>query len=161
MFIAVALAGCTQESSELIDVSPTPTLPLSPSPGPCPYLDVEFVESANGQRVTGSGIDDRFEPPACVFYTYGEEQQLEVTVHRTASAEAARAIVDEAAPVDSTSPADSPAGWSGGRSGGTDSAAGAVYAVSKDSTAVVVRSNQAESVKAQAVAEETISRLSL
>ena len=96
-----------------------------------------------------------------MFYTYGEEQQLEVVVHRTASTEAARAIVDEAAPIDSTSPADSPAGWSGGRSGGTDSAAGAVYAVSKDSTAVVVRSNQAESVKAQAVAEEVIRRQGL
>ena len=67
-------------------------------------------------------------------------------------------MVDRAAPVDSTSLADSPAGWSGGRSGGEH---GAIYAVSKETVAVVVRSNQAESVKAQAVAEEAITNLDL
>ena len=164
LFAAVALAGCAQENSELIDVptstpiSLPPEEPLNTTPGPCPYLEVEFVEHTNGQRVTGTGTDDRFDPPACVFLTYGEEPQLEVTVHHTDSVEEARAVVDRAAPVDSTDLADSPAGWSGGRSGGED---GALYAVSKDTVAVVVRSNQAESVKAQAVAEEVITNLSL
>lgn len=169
LFTAVALAGCapnetSQESSELIDVPSTspislpPEEPLSTTPGPCPYLDVGFVEQANGQRVTGTGTDDRFDPPACVFLTYRDEPQLEVTVHHTGSVAEARAVVDRAAPVDSTSLADSPVGWSGGRSGGED---GAIYAVSKETVAVVVRSNQAESVKAQAVAEEAITNLDL
>lgn len=116
------------------------------------------MAQTNGQRVTSTGIDERFDTPACVFWSYSENPQLEVIIRHTDSPAAARDVVNWAAPVDTTSPADLPEGWSGGRSGGAD---GAVYAVSKDTVAVVVRTDQAESVKAQFIAEEAIANLGL
>lgn len=124
---------------------------------PCPYLDDQFVAGANGQKVMAWGVDKRFDTPACVYWSYGDEPQLQVIVRATASEADARAVVDWAAPVDSTDPASLPGGWEGGRSGGD----GAVFAVAKGTDAVAVFSDQSESVKAQAVAEQVISALNL
>lgn len=126
----------------------------------CPYLDTQWVADTNGQRMTGLGIDERFDTPACVFWSFPEEPQLTVIVRSMDSVDEAIAVVDWAAPIDSTEPAEEPAGWSGGRRGGTDTQ-GALYAVQKDTTAVVVFTNQTQSVKAQLVAEEVISNLGL
>ncbi|QGU03156.1 hypothetical protein CKALI_11570 [Corynebacterium kalinowskii] len=125
---------------------------------PCPYLDSQWVADTNGQRVLGSGIDERFDHPACVFWSYAEEEQLTVMVRTMASESDAEQVVNWAAPIDTTEPADLPAGWMGGRLG---SPGRSLYAVYKDNKAVVVFTNQDQSLKAQLVAEETIKNLGL
>lgn len=129
----------------------------------CPYLDTQWVADTNGQRVTGVGADARFDPPACQFWSYPEEPQLTVVVRRMASPTEAMRVVDWAAPVDLTAPADQPAGWNGGRHGGGEVPGhiGAAYSVAKGDTAVTVFTNQDESVKAQLVAEQVIATLGL
>lgn len=129
----------------------------------CPYLDTQFVAETNGQKVTGVGIDERFDPPACQFWSYPEEPQLTVIVRRTASPQEAMEVVDWAAPVDVTAPADEPEGWNGGRHGGGEvpGRIGAAYAVASGPIAVVVFTNQDESVKAQLIAEHVIATLGL
>ncbi|MEZ2122533.1 DUF2020 domain-containing protein [Corynebacterium sp. CCM 9203] len=124
----------------------------------CPYLDTQWIAETNGQRVTGVGTDERFTPPACVYWSYPEEPQLTVIVRHMDTIADATAVVDWAAPVASTDPAEEPAGWSGGRFGGNGHS---VYAVQKGKTAVVVFSNQEQSIKPQIVAEEVINRLDL
>ena len=74
----------------------------------CPYLDTQFVAETNGQKVTGVGIDERFDPPACQFWSYPEEPQLTVIVRRAASPQEAMEVVEWAAPVDVTPPAHLP-----------------------------------------------------
>ena len=129
----------------------------------CPYLDTQFVAETNGQKVTGVGIDERFDPPACQFWSYPEEPQLTVIVRRMGSFDEAMAVVDWAAPIEHTAPADEPEGWDGGRFGGGEvpGRAGAGYAVAKDNVAVVVLTNQDESFKAQVVAQHVIATLGL
>ncbi|WP_080791969.1 DUF2020 domain-containing protein [Corynebacterium pacaense] len=126
----------------------------------CPYLDTEWVADTNGQRVTAVGVDGTFDIPACVFWSYPQEPQLSVIVRTTGSFNEAMDVVDWAAPVDSTELADKPEGWTGGRRGGAGTQ-GAVYAVARDNNAVVVFTNQEQSLKAQLVAEEVIARLGL
>lgn len=126
----------------------------------CPYLDGEWLQNTNGQRLTGVGLDQRFDPPACTFWSYEAEPQAQVMVRHMRTNEDAVAVVDHAAPIDSTLKALQPEGWSGGRQGG-DETSGAVYAVWKDNTAVVVTTAQDQSVKAQHIAEETIRNLGL
>lgn len=130
---------------------------------PCPYLDTEWVAQTNGQKVTGVGVDTRFEPPACQFWSYPPEPQLTVIVRHMESPERAMEVVDWAAPIAFTDPADDPAGWNGGRHGGGDvpDRIGAAYSVAKGTTAVTVFTNQDESVKAQTVAEAVIENLGL
>lgn len=36
----------------------------------CPYLDTQWVADTNGQRMTAVGVDERFDVPACVFWSY-------------------------------------------------------------------------------------------
>ena len=127
---------------------------------PCPYLETQWVADTNGERMQGQGIDTRFETPACVFYSYAETPQLQVIVRHTNSIDESRQVVDWAAPIDSTEPAEDMEGWSGGR-GQVSNPPGAVYAVAKDNVAVVVFTDQEQSVKAQLVAAETIRALGL
>lgn len=124
----------------------------------CPYLESQWVADTNGQRVLGSGIDERFDTPGCVFWSYAEEPQLTVMVRHMRSEAEAEGVVNWAAPIDTTEPAEEPAGWTGGRMG---SPGRALYAVYKGSTAVVVFSNQDQSLKAELVAKETIKNLGL
>ncbi|MDK8626380.1 DUF2020 domain-containing protein [Corynebacterium appendicis] len=165
---ATAPAPAPEETSEQVTHDsglPSDTVPevSRDSAVDCPYLETQFVAETNGQKVTGSGIDERFDTPACVFWSYPKEPQLEVLVRHTGSAQEARDVVDHFAPVDITDLAEEPAGWSGGRAGGgaIDGREGAVYAVAKDSVAVVVLTNQKESVKAQLIAEQALTNLSL
>lgn len=124
----------------------------------CPYLDSNWVADTNGQRMVGQGIDSRFDTPACVFWSYPEDPQATVMVRHMATEQDAIKVVDWAAPIDTTEPAEEPAGWSGGRIGNEK---GATYAVQKGNVAVVVFSNQPQSLKAELIAKETISRLAL
>lgn len=123
----------------------------------CPYLDADWVASTNGQRVASQGIDTRFTIPACVFWSYAQQPQVTVIIRQMPTKAEAYQVVDWAAPIDSTDPVEE-AGWSGGRG---VSETGSVYAVSKDTIAVVVFSDQRQSIKAQLIAHEAIAKLNL
>ncbi|AZA10476.1 DUF2020 domain-containing protein [Corynebacterium gerontici] len=165
---ALSLAACSQtpEAPEVTqaEASKSPLAAIAPATlpelvdAPCPYLDNEFIAETNGQKVTSTGADARFDPPACGFWGYGENPQATVLVRHMPDEQQAREVVDWAAPIDSTDPASLEGGWEGGRSGGES---GAVFAVQKGPTAVVVWSDQAQSLKAQLIAEQTIASLGL
>ena len=159
--------GTAQESQAAAagDGLPVDALPATnrESFDECPYLDTQWVADTNGQRVTGVGVDTRFDPPACQYWSYPEEPQLTVFVRHMASPGDAMAVVDWATPIEFTSPADQPAGWNGGRHGGGEvpGRIGAAYSVAKGHDAVTVFTNQDESIKAQLVAEQVITTLGL
>jgi hypothetical protein len=137
-----------------------PTVPPEPVPaadGACPYLETGFVEEANGQQVSKVRLsaDD---PPACFFYRGGDREQLRIHVVTGDDVGIAKAVVDRAAPVASSDPATLPGGWEGGKQP-TDT--GAVFAVAKRGTAVVVVTNQQQTIKASRVAERVIITLGL
>jgi hypothetical protein len=138
---------------------PAADVPAAPEPsadGPCPYLDKTFVEDTNGQHVGNVKISAD-QPPACFFYRPDGGVQLTVRVY-TGDAATAKALVDQAAPIDTSNPAQLAGGWAGGAQP-TDE--GAVYAVAKDKDAVVVTTNQEQTIKAKVVAQEAISKLGL
>ncbi|HJG43218.1 DUF2020 domain-containing protein [Corynebacterium phoceense] len=124
----------------------------------CPYLDTQWVADTNGQRMTKQGLDTRFGTPACVFWSYPEAPQATVMVRDLGTVERARAAVDWAAPIDQTEPVDDN-GWQGGR--GVLNEELSVYAVQKDNEAVLVWTNQAQTVKAELIAKEAITNLGL
>ncbi|GAA4431466.1 hypothetical protein GCM10023148_36590 [Actinokineospora soli] len=133
--------------------------PPAPEPsagGPCPYLESAVVADANGQRVGEVKTSDG-DPPACFFYRSDGNLQLTVRVY-TGEADVAKAVVDQAAPVAESNPAQSPAGWKGGSLAGDE---GAVYAVAKDGAAVVVSTNQEQTIKARRITETVIENLGL
>jgi UPF0176 protein len=72
------------------------------------------------------------------------------------TAAVATALVNQAAPVASSSPANQPPGWNGGSEALSN---GAVYAVSKGGVAIVVTSNQLQTIKCRLVTVSTISGL--
>ncbi|MFL6126211.1 DUF2020 domain-containing protein [Actinophytocola sp.] len=166
--LLVALAGCTEETDDPTVVATTPTstaspteaaLPPEPQPtaaGPCPYLDEDYVADTNGQHV-GKVQTSADQPPACFFYRPDGSVQLTVRVYR-GDANVAKALVDAAAPVTTSNPAELPGGWKGGAES-KDS--GAVYAVAKDSSAVVVSTNQEQTIKAKEIAKQAITALGL
>ncbi len=141
-----------------LPVDALPVIPAGKSEMvPCPYLDTQWVANTNGQRMIGQGIDARFNTPACVFWSFPDEPQATVIVRHMPTEQAAINVVDWAAPITTTEPVDEN-GWSGGRSGNPQ---GAVYAVQKGPVAVVVFSNQEQSLKAELIAKETIKNLNL
>ncbi|WP_189209002.1 MULTISPECIES: DUF2020 domain-containing protein [Actinokineospora] len=165
----VAVAACTANPAPgpapttppetTTTASPPAEAPPAPEPsadGPCPYLETEEVANANGQRV-GSVKTSDGDPPSCFFYRPDGSVQLTVRIYSGDEA-AAKAVVDEAAPVDSSNPANAPAGWKGGSLAGDD---GALYAVAKDGTAVVVSTNQEQTIKARRITETVIKNLGL
>ncbi len=142
------------------DIKPEAGDKASSAGGACPYLNGEWLQNTNGQRLTGVTVDNRFDPVACTFWSYEDVPQAQVMVRKMRTNSDAVKVVDIAAPVNTTLKALKPDGWSGGRKGG-DKKSGAIYAVWKDETAVVVWTAQAQSVKAQQIAEETIKNLKL
>lgn len=126
----------------------------------CPYLDTEWVQNTNGQRITGVGVDERFDPPACVFWSYEEVPAVQIMVRKMTTNSDAVAVVDNAAPIDDTLKALDPEGWSGGLRGGQDGG-GSLYAVWKDENAVVTFSEQPDSAKARDITAEAIKNLGL
>jgi hypothetical protein len=169
--LLVALGACTQEPADdpTVVVTTTPSnasaptqaaLPPEPQPasdGPCPYLDESVVEDTNGQRVSDVQISAD-EPPACFFYRADGSVQLSVRVY-TGDAAVAEALVDAAAPVDTSNPAELSGGWKGGAL--ASDSGGAVYAVAKEQSAVVVTTNQGQTIKAKQIAQESIGTLGL
>ena len=167
--LLAALTACTVKPVDDPDVATetlsTPAseaavqLPPDPEPtvdGPCPYLDEAYVEETNGQRVSKvqTSADD---PPACFFQRPDGSVQLTVRVY-SGEEPVARGLVDAAAPVATSNPAALSGGWEGG-SESKDT--GAVYAVAKGGTAVVVTTNQEQTIKAKQIAQEAITALGL
>ncbi|ONI72797.1 hypothetical protein ALI144C_43115 [Actinosynnema sp. ALI-1.44] len=157
-------AGETPPTAQRTPSAPTTTQPEGPPPppepvadGPCPYLESAFVAQANGQRATKVRISADKPHPTCFFYRADGSIQLTARVY-VGTAKNAKALVDEAAPIDTSNPATSPAGWKGGSIG---AAKGSTYAVAKEGTAVIVTTNQAQSIKARQVAEKAITTLGL
>jgi UPF0176 protein len=152
-----AAAASTQQSTG----SATPTGPLpDPRPtndGPCPYLATPFVAEANGQRVSKVMTSADQPHPACFFYANAKDVQLTVRVY-AGDPTTAKTVVDKAAPIADSSPAKAPQGWDGGSLVTPD---GAVYAVAKAGNAVVVTSNQQQTVKARRIAETVVENLKL
>lgn len=164
---AALLAACSGEQPTT-DSPATPgqasagesavALPPDPEPSseaPCPYLDTDFVSRANGQRVALVRVSGDEPHPACFFYRPDGDLQLTVRVY-VGDAAVATGLVDRAAPVDTSNPTEQPPGWKGGYESSDD---GAVYAVAKGDTAVIVSTNQQQSVKARSVATEAIAAL--
>ena len=136
------------------------TVPPAPKPvndGTCPYLTTGFVAEANGQRVPKVKLSTDEPHPACFFYANATEVQLSVWVFEGEPG-AAEAVVDRAAPVSDSNPATEPAGWEGGS---LTNDGGAVYAVAKGGSAVVVTSNQKQTIKAREVAKQVVANLGL
>ena len=173
--VTLALGACSSQETASTDSAPAPhdAAPSSAAPGDglpvdataepnteeaCPYLDTQWVADTNGQRMTRTAVDKRFSTPACIFWSYPEDPQATVVVREMPDVEQARAVVDWAAPVDSTELAEF-AGWSGGR--GVFDEAYSVYAVQKDNKAVLVWSNQLQTLKAELIAQEAIKNLGL
>ncbi|WP_205660747.1 DUF2020 domain-containing protein [Amycolatopsis vastitatis] len=135
-------------------------LPPDPQPGAtedCPYLGSEVVAEANGQHVSKVRVSADQPHPACFFYRPDGKIQLTVRVY-VGDAKTATALVNKVAPIDSSNPASDPSGWKGGYLSSDD---GAVYAVAKGASAVVVTTNQKQSVKARTVAKKAIAALKL
>ncbi|MEV6716508.1 DUF2020 domain-containing protein [Lentzea sp. NPDC051208] len=149
----------TQPQQVTTITSAAPTVPPAPKPandGTCPYLTTGFVAEANGQRVPKVKLSTDEPHPACFFYANATEVQLTVRVY-VGDEGIAKRIVNEAAP-DGSQPANSPTGWTGGY---VSNEGGVVYAVAKSNAAVVVTSNQKQSIKARRIAEEAIKGLKI
>ena len=157
-------AGPTTGPTSAVAKTTTTTPPAGPPPAPepaadgqCPYLASSVVQEANGQLVRKVRLSADQPDPACFFYADASDVQLSVWVF-TGEPATAKAVVDRAVPVAESSPASSPAGWTGGSLSGDT---GAVYAVAKDGNAVVVTSNQQQTIKARRIAETVVGNLGL
>ena len=158
---AGACSGPVLPSAGPPDTAPRPAVaapaPQPAVPGPCPYLAEQDVERINGQQVASVRISAGQSYPACFFYRGDGSEQLRTWVV-TATPEVARATVDTAAPVATSDLAELPDGWSGGSQPTSD---GAVFAVARQGTAVVVTTNQQQTIKARRIAEQVIGSLGL
>ncbi|MGH3765852.1 MAG: DUF2020 domain-containing protein [Pseudonocardiaceae bacterium] len=170
-----AAGGCShpvpQMNSESPAATPPPTattgepplVPPAPQPvadGPCRYLSATSVQTANGERVaavriSGTAADHPY--PACFFLTGNGAVQLRTWIV-VATPRAARATVDAAAPVNTSDLAELPGGWSGGSQ---PTAGGAVFAVARQGTAVVITTNQRQTISARQIAAQVITTLGL
>jgi hypothetical protein len=169
---ALLIAGCTAKTegqptapgSTVNTTQPTTSTPPVPPPipepatdKPCPYLTNAFIADANGQRVGKVRTSADAPHPACFFYRTDGRIQLTARIFIGDPGQA-KALVDQVAPVATANPADLPGGWTGGAQS-TDT--GAVFAVAKAGTAVVISTNQEQTIKAKRVAEKVIEQLSL
>ncbi|ALG05538.1 DUF2020 domain-containing protein [Kibdelosporangium phytohabitans] len=172
LLLACCLAACSTSpdakpappEAQRTQTPPTTTQPEGPPPppepvadGPCPYLESAFVAQANGQRATKVRISADKPHPTCFFYRADGTVQLTARIY-VGTAKNAKALVDEAAPINTSNPASSPTGWKGGSIGAEK---GSTYAVAKEGAAVIVTTNQAQSIKARQVTEKVITALGL
>jgi hypothetical protein len=153
---AAAQPGTTG-SSGAAEPSGAAPAPQPAANEPCPYLDETAVESINGQRVGAVRISADRPYPACFFLRGDGAEQLRTWVV-VATPEVARATVDAAAPVATSDLAELPGGWSGGSQ---PTSHGAVFAVAREGTAVVVTTNQPHTLGAKRITERVIAALGL
>jgi len=172
--LVLVVAGCAAPTEDpvsspapeltTIQAAPTTQPPAVPPPDPtpardgrCPYLDTDFAAETNGQQVSKVRLSAD-EPPACFFYRGNGDEQLRVQVLAAADPAVAKALVDRVTPVATSDPASLDGGWEGGRQ---PTATGAVFAVAKGGAAVVVVTNQKQTIKATVIAERVITTLGL
>jgi hypothetical protein len=175
--LVIVLASCaTQPSRVRVELPPPETVPAAsgggpaptsgvappPAPAPvreagCPYLDRAFVEQTNGQRV-GKVKVSADTPPSCFFYRSDGAQQLSVRLLLGAQPGTAAQLVDQVAPVATSDPATLPGAWDGGKQ---PTEAGAVFAVRRAGDAVVVITNQKQTIKAERIAQQVVVGLKL
>jgi hypothetical protein len=158
-------AGPVTTTTSQVPVT-TPSVGVPPAPQPatkvssCPYLKTQDAADDNGQRVgevkVSSGADGQ-PHPACFYYTLGIHLQLTIWVY-VGDPNVATAIVNQSAPIATSNPETTPAGWRGGSMPLTN---GAVYAVAKGGDAVVVTSNQLQTIKCRLVTVQVITNLGL
>lgn len=126
--------------------------------GPCPYLTDDQVADINGQHTGRTQVVAVVPHPVCVFTRSDGGWLATVRVIEAATPAEAVAAVNQHVPIDDSSPATQPAGWSGGAAVLDDRS---VYAVAKDRFAVVAESNQLQTIKGRQMAITTISALGL
>jgi UPF0176 protein len=117
----------------------------------CPVVSSQEVTNDNAEAVGTvkvSEVPAGQKYPVCYFYR-AMNGQLGMTVRvYTGTAAVATALVNQAAPIATSNPASEPPGWTGGS---MSSAQGAVYAVAKGGTAVIVTSNMTQTIKCRDV----------
>lgn len=166
--LAVATGSCGSFSTAPTTVAPLPTEPSAvasaalPAPRPvaegqCDYLPAGAVEAVNGERVGAVQISADRPYPACFFLRGDGAVQLRSWIV-VDTPEVARATVDAVAPVATSDLAELPGGWSGGSQPTAD---GAVFAVARHGTAVVVTTNQHQTISARRIAGQVIATLGL
>lgn len=142
----------------------TPQVAVPPAPTPataaasCPYIQTQDAADDNGQhigsiKISASGGGQPH--PTCFFYRPDGHLQLTTRIY-VGDPKVATAIVDQAAPIATSNPETQPAGWSGGSMALSD---GAVYAIAKGGTAIVVTSNQLQTIKCKLVAVQVVAGL--
>jgi len=170
---AVLLAGCQSVATRAETAAPTPTAagaqPRSPQPrasrpraarppapveGRCPYVDADSVAGVVGQHISRTTVTPTRPHPGCSFYRPNGERAVEVAVSmRPGPVQAQNEAISiggrAANPVDGLG--------DGGVVAVT--AGGAVLAVSKGRTLVVVRINQRSSLEAKEIARYVVSRI--
>jgi hypothetical protein len=182
LLLGFLLAGCTQQTtgsaspvstitSHVTVTSPAgpaakvpPILPPAKSVSACPYVSNDEVSDDNGQRVASvkvsSGSDGQ-PHPVCYFYRPDGGWQMTVRIYVGTPA-VAIAMVDQAAPVATSNPAVQPPGWNGGSASlGSKGTVRAVYAVAKGGTAIVVTTNQLQTIKCRLVTIAVVAGLHL
>ncbi len=173
LLAAATLAGCSSQPQAVPGTAaPSPTTsskaptstsavapgdPVAATTAQCPYLSSDFVADANGEKVTKVMLSADKPHPACFFYSFGNDKQLVVQVY-VGDAGAATALVNKAAPIDTSDKADLPGGWNGGSEA---TSTGAVFAVSKAGAAVVAYTDQKQTIKAKQVVKQAIAALGL
>ncbi|HET9253600.1 MAG TPA: DUF2020 domain-containing protein [Pseudonocardiaceae bacterium] len=153
-------AGAPAPSPAAPVTSGPPPVPRPVADEPCGYLSAESVQIANGQRVTGvrvSATGPGQPYPACFFLTYHGAVQLRTWIV-VATPAVARATLDSMAPQATSDLAELPGGWTGGAQ---PTAEGAVFAVIRRGTAVVITTNQRQTIGARRIAEQVITALGL
>jgi UPF0176 protein len=174
--LGVLLAGCGPQvtgtaapastiTSHILVPPPSVAVPAELPPSnaaDCPYLDSQEVADDNGQHVGSvkiSSASDGQPHPVCYFYRPDGHLQMTVRVY-VGTAAVATALVDQAAPVATSDPANQPSGWNGGSQAHSSAQPpGAVYAIAKGGTAIVVISNQLQTIKCRLVATAVVSGL--
>lgn len=154
----------TPVTSHVVTTSPSVAVSVPPAPVPaagapgCPYIATQDAADDNGQHVGSikvSSSADGQPHPTCFFYRPDGHLQLTVRVY-VGTSNVATAIVDQAAPVATSNPENAPAGWTGGSMALSN---GAVYAIAKGGTAIVVTSNQLQTIKCKLVAVQVVAGL--
>jgi hypothetical protein len=171
---AVLLVGCRSTSTPAGTAAPTPTAAGSrsvppqprtsrpqaarPAPTPvegrCPYVDADSVAGTVGQHISRTTVTPTQPHPGCSFYRPNGERAVDIAVStlsgRIQAQNEAISVGGRAAnPVDGLG--------DGGVVAVT--ADGAVLAVSKGRTLVVVRINQRSSLEAKEIARYVVGRL--
>lgn len=174
VLLGVVLAGCgptrtvsgtpvaSTITSHVTVTAPPVGVPPAPQPAAaaaaCPYISTQDAADDNGQHVGSikvSSNTDGQPHPTCFFYRPDGHLQLTVRVY-VGDPNVATAIVNQAAPIATSNPESSPSGWTGGSMSLSD---GAVYAVAKSGTAIVVTSNQLQTIKCRLVAVQVVTGL--